>query len=137
MFPAQANAGFKEGANVTEFNREKEEICSKYYDSVAKCFRWLMFELLLASGGVTTRKAVSTMTHYLYATRGGYLYLVGRYNSAPKADNEGEFVLSVPEKTPQAAIDSLAHRRFMEHLRRPRRAHAHNHHRNIQEAATV
>ncbi|MBX9689371.1 MAG: hypothetical protein K2X81_02000 [Candidatus Obscuribacterales bacterium] len=76
------------------------------------------------------------MIHYLYATRGGYLYLVGRYNSQPKAENEGEFVLSVPEKTSQAAIDTLAHRRFMEHLRRPRRA-AHHHHHAHREVATV
>jgi hypothetical protein len=68
------------------------------------------------------------MIHYLYATRGGYLYLVGRYNSQPKAENEGEFVLSVPEKTSQAAIDGLAHKRFMDHLRRPRRVHNHHHH---------
>lgn len=74
------------------------------------------------------------MTHYLYATRGGYLYLVGRYNSQPKAENEGEFVLSVPDKTPQAAIDTQAHRRFMEHLRRPRRMHLNHRH---QEAAKV
>lgn len=77
------------------------------------------------------------MIHYLYATRGGYLYLVGRYNSQPKAENEGEFVLSVPEKTSQAAIDTLAHRRFMEHLRKPRRV-AHDRHRsNHHEAVTV
>ncbi len=61
------------------------------------------------------------MIHYLYATRGGYLYMVGRYNHRPKAEGQGEFVLSVPEKTPQVAIDTLAHRRFMDHLRRPRK----------------
>jgi hypothetical protein len=76
------------------------------------------------------------MIHYLYATRGGYLYLLGRYNSQPKVEKEGEFVLSVPEKTPQAAIDNLAHRNFMEQLRRPRRA-AHHHHRSHHEAALV
>lgn len=76
------------------------------------------------------------MIHYLYATRGGYLYLVGRYNTQPKVENDGEFVLSVPEKTSQAAIDTQAHGRFMEHLRRPRRA-AHHHHRAHHEAATV
>ncbi len=68
------------------------------------------------------------MIHYVYATRGGYLYLVGRYSHRPKAHNTGEFVLSVPEKTSQVAIDTLAHRRFMEHLRRPRKAN-HDRHR--------
>lgn len=68
------------------------------------------------------------MIHYVYATRGGYLYLVGRYSHRPKAHSAGEFVLSVPEKTPQITIDSLAHRRFMEHLRRPRKAQ-HDRHR--------
>jgi hypothetical protein len=77
------------------------------------------------------------MTHYLYATRGGYLYLVGRYSTAPKSENEGEFVLSVPEKTSQAAIDTLAHRRFMEHLRRPRRVAQHHHRANHHELASV
>jgi len=67
------------------------------------------------------------MIHYVYATRGGYLYLVGRYSHRPKADGNGEFVLSVPEKTPQATIDTLAHRRFMDHLRRPRKV-AHDRH---------
>lgn len=62
------------------------------------------------------------MIHYVYATRGGYLYLVGRYNQEPKVAKSDEFVLSVPEKTPQVQIDTLAHRRFMDHLRRPRRA---------------
>lgn len=105
---------------------------------MAECTWWLMFELLLASGGGVEIKGGIFMTHYLYATRGGYLYLVGRYNSAPKAEKDGEFVLSVPEKTPQAAIDSLAHRRFMEHLRRPRRAHGvHHHHKTAQETASV
>lgn len=61
------------------------------------------------------------MIHYLYATRGGYLYMVGKYNSRPKADGVGEFVLSVPEKTSQVAIDTQAHKRFMEHLGRPRK----------------
>lgn len=84
---------------------------------------------------MVVQKKVAHMIHYLYATRGGYLYLVGRYNAQPKAENEGEFVLSVPEKTSQAAIDTLAHRRFMEHLRKPRRvAHTRHHH---QELATV
>jgi hypothetical protein len=73
------------------------------------------------------------MIHYLYATRGGYLYLVGRYNSQPKAEKEGEFVLSVPEKTSQAAIDTLAHHNFIEHLRRPRRAKV-SHHRSLEFA---
>lgn len=62
------------------------------------------------------------MIHYVYATRGGYLYLVGRYNQEPKVSKSDEFVLSVPDKTPQVQIDTLAHRRFMDHLRRPRRA---------------
>lgn len=69
------------------------------------------------------------MIHYVYATRGGYLYLVGRYSHRPKLQDAAEFVLSVPDKTPQIAIDTLAHRRFMEHLRRPRKV-AHDRHRN-------
>lgn len=73
-----------------------------------------------------TRKA-GDMIHYVYATRGGYLYMVGRYNHRPSVENVGEFVLSVPEKTPQVAIDTLAHRRFLEHLRRPRKV-AHDRH---------
>jgi hypothetical protein len=69
------------------------------------------------------------MIHYLYATRGGYLYMVGKYNSEPKADGGlGEFVLSVPDKTSQVAIDTLAHKRFMDHLRRPRKANHERHH---------
>jgi hypothetical protein len=60
------------------------------------------------------------MIHYVYATRGGYLYLVGHYGTRPKVES-GEFVLSVPDKTPQITIDTLAHRRFMDHLRRPRK----------------
>ncbi len=79
------------------------------------------------------------MIHYVYATRGGYLYLVGRYSHRPKVEGAGEFVLSVPEKTPQVAIDTLAHRRFMEHLRRPRKV-AHDRHRNAspeRELVTV
>lgn len=55
--------------------------------------------------------------------------MVGRYSHRPKVQKSGEFVLSVPEKTPQVAIDTLAHRRFMEHLRRPRRV-AHDRHHN-------
>ena len=90
----------------------------------------------IARGELVAKKKVATMIHYLYATRGGYLYLVGRYNSQPKADKEGEFVLSVPDKTPQAAIDTMAHRNFMEHLRRPRRQTLHHHH-NVHETATV
>lgn len=79
------------------------------------------------------------MIHYLYATRGGYLYLVGRYNSVPKAENEGEFVLTVPDKTPLSAIDTLAHKRFMEHLRRPRRVthDRHRHEQHERELVTV
>lgn len=69
------------------------------------------------------------MIHYVYATRGGYLYLVGRYAHRPNVKTAGEFVLSVPEKTPQVAIDTLAHRRFMDHLRRPRKV-AHDRHRS-------
>lgn len=72
------------------------------------------------------------MIHYVYATRGGYLYLVGRYSNRPKVEEGSEFVLSVPEKTPQVAIDTLAHRRFMEHLRRPRKA-AHERHRSADK----
>ena len=79
------------------------------------------------------------MIHYLYATRGGYLYMVGRYNHKPKAEGVGEFVLSVPEKTSQVAIDSLAHKRFMDHLRRPRKVNHDRHHHESQkrELATV
>ena len=61
------------------------------------------------------------MIHYVYSTRGGYLYLVGKYNQMPKVDGISEFVLSVPEKTSQTQIDTLAHKRFMDHLRRPRK----------------
>ena len=85
------------------------------------------------------------MIHYVYATRGGYLYLVGRYSHKPKTENPGEFVLSVPEKTSQQMIDSLAHRRFLEHLRRPRKVqherHSHatvgTHRHHERELATV
>jgi len=69
------------------------------------------------------------MIHYLYATRGGYLYLVGKYNSVPKAEGVGEFVLSLPDKTSQVAIDTLAHKRFMDHLRHPRKI-THERHRH-------
>lgn len=71
------------------------------------------------------------MIHYLYATRGGYLYMVGKYNTPPKAEGVGEFVLSVPDKTSQVAIDTLAHKRFMEHLRRPRRVNHDRHHSSV------
>lgn len=69
------------------------------------------------------------MIHYLYSTRGSYLYLVGKYNHKPKTTT-GQFVLSVPEKTSQIAIDTLAHRRFMEHLKRPRKV-SHDRHRGL------
>ena len=68
------------------------------------------------------------MIHYVYVTRGGYLYLVGRYSHKPKLNSADEFVLSVPEKTSQVQIDTLAHKRFMDHLRRPRRV-VHERHR--------
>ena len=61
------------------------------------------------------------MNHYVYSTRGGYLYLVGKYNIQPKVENNTDFVLSVPDKTSQTQIDTLAHRRFLEHLKRPRK----------------
>ena len=61
------------------------------------------------------------MIHYVYSTRGGYLYMVGRYNQAPKLQKQDEFVLTVPDKTSQTQIDSLAHRQFMDHLRKPRK----------------
>jgi hypothetical protein len=77
------------------------------------------------------------MIHYLYATRGGYLYLVGRYANRPKAEGLGEFVLSVPDKTPQVAIDTLAHKRFMDHLRRPRKVQHERHHAKEKELAAV
>ena len=77
------------------------------------------------------------MIHYVYATRGGYLYLVGRYNSRPKVSNSDEFVLSVPDKTPQVQIDTLAHRRFMEHLRRPRKVNHDRHAKHAREVARV
>ncbi len=77
------------------------------------------------------------MIHYVYATRGGYLYQVGRYSHEPKVENAGEFVLSVPDKTPQISIDSLAHRRFMDHLRRPRKVQHERHHRQERELAAV
>ena len=74
------------------------------------------------------------MIHYVYATRGGYLYLVGKHNNAAPKVNTDEFVLSVPEKTSQAQIDTLAHRRFMDHLRRPRKV-AHERHTKHQKEA--
>ncbi len=76
------------------------------------------------------------MIHYVYATRGGYLYLVGKHNSAPKVNND-EFVLTVPEKTSQAQIDTLAHRRFMDHLRRPRKVVHERHGKHQKEAVLV
>lgn len=76
------------------------------------------------------------MIHYVYATRGGYLYQVGRHNHKPAVENAGEFVLSVPEKTPQAQIDTLAHRQFMDHLRRPRKVE-HNRHGSERELASL
>lgn len=73
------------------------------------------------------------MIHYVYATRGGYLYMLGKYGYKPTANKAGEFVVSVPDKTSQVSIDSLAHKRFMEHLRRPRKV-AHDRHRaNVLE----
>ena len=68
------------------------------------------------------------MIHYVYATRGGYLYLVGRYSHRPKVQKSDEFVLSVPDKTSQASIDTLAHHRFVDHLKRPRKLN-HDRHR--------
>jgi hypothetical protein len=77
------------------------------------------------------------MIHYVYSTRGGYLYLVGKYNQPPKLENVGDFVLSVPDKTSQTQIDTLAHRRFMDHLRRPRKV-VHDRHKTAErELATV
>jgi hypothetical protein len=76
------------------------------------------------------------MIHYVYATRGGYLYLVGRYSHKPKVEKAGEFVLSVPDKTSQSSIDSLAHHRFVDHLRRPRKA-AHGRHHGTGAVAPV
>ena len=68
------------------------------------------------------------MIHYVYATRGGYLYLKGRYTSVPSVQESDEFVLSVPEKTSQQQIDTLAHKRFMDHLKRPRKVNHNRHH---------
>ena len=68
------------------------------------------------------------MIHYVYATRGGYLYMLGKHASKPNASNPGEFVVSVPDKTSQVSIDGLAHKRFIEHLRRPRKV-VHDRHR--------
>jgi hypothetical protein len=68
------------------------------------------------------------MIHYVYATRGGYLYMLGKSGHKPAANKPGEFVVSVPDKTPQASIDGLAHKRFLEHLRRPRRVVHDRHH---------
>jgi hypothetical protein len=77
------------------------------------------------------------MIHYVYATRGGYLYLIGRFTHKPKVEKSGEFILSVPDKTPQAQIDTLAHRRFMDHLRRPRRVVHDRHRAGERELAAV
>lgn len=64
---------------------------------------------------------IGLMIHYVYSTRGSYLYLIGRYATKPASEQPDEFVLSVPDKTAQTAIDTLAHKRFMEHLCRPRK----------------
>ena len=77
------------------------------------------------------------MIHYVYATRGGYLYQVGRYSNEPVVKNSDEFVLSVPDKTSQGAIDTLAHRRFMDHLRRPRKVMHDRHKGHDRELAKV
>lgn len=79
----------------------------------------------------------ASMIHYVYATRGGYLYQMGRYTNKPAVENSGEFVLSVPEKTSQSQIDTLAHRQFMDHLRRPRKAAHERHAKTERELATV
>ncbi len=85
-----------------------------------------------------TERQAGSMIHYVYSTRGGYLYMVGRYNQTPKMQNKDEFVLSVPEKTSQAHIDTLAHRKFMEHLRRPRKvSHERHTHKAEKELAIV
>jgi hypothetical protein len=76
------------------------------------------------------------MIHYVYATRGGYLYMLGKYGIKPVADNPDEFVVSVPDKTPQASIDRLAHKGFLEHLRRPRRI-SHDRHHTAKEKSLV
>jgi len=76
------------------------------------------------------------MIHYVYSTRGGYLYLVGKYNNQPKVENTTDFVLSVPDKTSQTQIDTLAHRRFLEHLRRPRKV-VHDRHKHEAKAERV
>lgn len=68
------------------------------------------------------------MIHYVYATRGGYLYLMGKHSQLPKLESADEFVLSVPDKMLQGQIDTLAHRRFVEHLRKPRKV-VHDRHR--------
>ena len=73
------------------------------------------------------------MIHYVYATRGGYLYMLGKYGHKPTNSKAGEFVVSVPDKTPQISIDGLAHTRFMEHLRRPRKVTHDRHRANTQE----
>ncbi|MDZ4836978.1 MAG: hypothetical protein SGJ27_24615 [Candidatus Melainabacteria bacterium] len=67
------------------------------------------------------------MIHYVYSTRGGYLYMVGRHTQAPKLKTQDEFVLTVPDKTSQSHIDALAHTRFMDHLRRPRKVNHERH----------
>lgn len=76
------------------------------------------------------------MIHYVYATRGGYLYMVGRYDHKPALKKPGEFVVSVADKTPQLSIDSLAHKRFVDHLRRPRKV-LHDRHRAGSEKEPV
>ncbi len=78
------------------------------------------------------------MIHYVYATRGGYLYLVGKFAHRPKVQKADEFVLSVPEKTSQSQIDTLAHKRFMDHLNRPRKVMHDRHKANAErELVTV
>lgn len=77
------------------------------------------------------------MIHHVYATRGGYLYLVGRYAHRPSTNKVDEFVLSVPDKTSQATIDTLAHKRFVDHLKRPRKPGHDRHHTHERELAAV
>ncbi|MDR3614163.1 MAG: hypothetical protein P4L53_11420 [Candidatus Obscuribacterales bacterium] len=91
----------------------------------------------LGSLTIVSSGKAGNMIHYVYATRGGYLYLVGKYSHVPKVEKSGEFVLSVPDKTSQSQLDTLAHQRFVEHLKRPRRIAHTRHAAGARELATV
>lgn len=98
--------------------------------------QYLRAHLTVLMAALKSNRKAGNMIHYVYATRGGYLYLVGRYSQKPNVQSADEFVLSVPEKTSQVQIDTLAHKRFMDHLRRPRKV-VHDRHHTAKERELV